>query len=165
MIIMTQHFIKLLFLSSLNKIGILLLIASVFLSCNTPEIAVNKYDTIQGILQDSLKVKPYDKLLVLTETGCLGCNKSFAYLIEGMLNSDALVVVTATGTSVDISEFSEDKYDNVIYDYKNYFKRNNILENSGAIFLSENNVDTIISIEAKGIEEQLRYIQNNVLDN
>ena len=82
-----------------------------------------------------------------------------------MLNSDALVVVTATGTSVDISEFSEDKYDNVIYDYKNYFKRNNILENSGAIFLSENNVDTIISIEAKGIEEQLRYIQNNVLDN
>lgn len=147
----------------LNKIGILLLIGS-FIGCNTPEVTVSKYDTVQGILKDSLKVKPYNKILVLTGKGCLNCNKSFAYLIEGMLVENTLIVVTAVGTSVDVSEFSKNKADNIVFDYKNYFKRNNILDKSGAIFLSENKIDTIITIEAKDIEAQLRYIQSIVLN-
>jgi len=137
-----------------------------FSSCSVNQVdnEIN-YESIQLILKDSLGAKKeYKKILILEEKGCISCCRKYANLIDEIVNDSVLLIVTARGVMFDVDRFRSNESDNVIFDYKGYFSRNNILMNSGAIFMSDNKIDTIIEIKgAKNLNDKLNYIKEIVL--
>ncbi len=104
---------------------------------------------------------------MLTEQGCPACNSAFAHLIEEFVNKDSiLIVITATGTRVDISPFLSDSINNIYLDKENDFGRITDSGNSFAIFLAGRSIDTIIQFTAENVEMKSELIifklQNNI---
>jgi len=144
-----------------NKIIILLVVLIAF-SCSVKE--TDDYKLVSFIKLNNHVVEDYDHILRISETGCVGCNKSFARLVKEYVQSDNnLFIISAKGATVDISPYLDTKNSkNIIFDYENKFGPLKIVENSGIIFLKDNKIDTIINIEAKGIEETLRFIDSKL---
>ncbi|HLP14177.1 MAG TPA: hypothetical protein VK177_19755 [Flavobacteriales bacterium] len=102
-------------------------------------------------------------VLVLFETGCLGCNKAYAKLMAGFINNpSAYIIVNANGTHVDISPFTADSLTNVFHDIKNDFGKLKIVNHSAAIFMKANEIDTIVSINAQDFNAQEAYIMSRI---
>jgi len=141
------------------------LIISLFLfSCIVQEKESQESKLQSFVEQNMHQIENYDHVLRISETGCVGCNKSFANLVKTYLQSDKnLFIVSAKGAMVDISPYLDTQNPkNIIFDYENKFGPLNIIENSGIIFLKDNKIDTVINIEAKGIEETLRFIDSKL---
>lgn len=77
-------------------------------------------------------------------------------LIEEKYNSKNLYVINASGTVLDIS-FLKAK-PNVIYDDENYFINNKIVNKSAVIFLKNQKIDTIVTINSVNLADKLIYI-------
>lgn len=104
-----------------------------------------------------------ESVLVLSEEGCITCNKSYALLLEKLVNSPkCVIVINASGTRLDISDFSSDSITNVYFDDKDDFRSLGLLESSGAIFIGGKKIDTIVELNAKGLEEQLSFINKRI---
>jgi len=113
------------------------------------------------INKNSFNIENYDNVMVISEKGCVNCNKSFALLVQEKLKSNrTLFIVSAQGNTVDISLFLKSK--NTILDYENKFSDLNIVENSSAIFLKHSKIDTVVNIKAKGIQTTLEYINSRM---
>jgi hypothetical protein len=94
----------------------------------------------------------------LTERGCMGCNRSFADLVQHHLDDSSMVLVLdASGQSIDISPFQTGR-GQVIEDHDGRMRSMGFPEGSYAIFLNTGRIDTIVRLEAQGIEERLRFI-------
>jgi hypothetical protein len=101
------------------------------------------------------------KIFVLTEENCMSCNKYFAEIIKNYQNKkSAIIIVNAVGVRVDISEFKKKKADNIYYSI-NYNRNNSFVNKTKAIFLDNKQIDTIINIEAKGLQQQIDFILEN----
>ncbi|HRQ84785.1 MAG TPA: hypothetical protein PLV70_06695 [Flavobacteriales bacterium] len=97
-------------------------------------------------------------ILVLTENGCPACNRSMAKLVEDHLaDTTSLVWVSAMGGMVDISPFRSDP-ERVVWDYGDSLRALGIMEGSGAIFLQDGRIDTVIHIEAHNLETALALV-------
>ena len=99
-------------------------------------------------------------ILLLTENGCIPCNRMYAKFIQDrFINKDnAYIVLCASGSIVDIKPFIfNDSIKNVCEDEKEIFTKE-IYPYSAAILIKENKVDTIIQITSTNIEKTFDYI-------
>jgi hypothetical protein len=97
--------------------------------------------------------KNIEKIFILTENDCSSCNKMYSnYLSKNLNNKNALFIINASGNLVDISSFENSKLDNVVIeDFKD-----TIFKSSRLIFLSNRNIDTIINVNYKNVEEIIK---------
>lgn len=118
---------------------------------------------LRDLVHQYRKNEPMAKLrsiLVITEESCPACNKSLALLVEDyMEDSSALVWVSATGSMVDISPFRS-KPDRVVWDYGDSLQSLGIIQGSGAIFLEEGRIDTVIQLDARDLGSTLVYVKS-----
>jgi hypothetical protein len=98
-------------------------------------------------------------VLVLTDEGCPSCNKALAgFIVDHLDRAGTRVVVSAAGRHFDISPLLE-RREAIIWDDAEAFGELGILNGSGAVLLTEEQVDTVIPIRAADIEQSLAFIQ------
>ncbi len=100
-----------------------------------------------------------NSIFILTENGCLPCNRKFSNLLSELKNKDStLILIMASGTMVNISIF--DLYPkNVIFAKNaNSEKYYEFLQETKAIFISKNKIDTTLVLEAQNLESQFSEI-------
>lgn len=145
-------------LSLLFRINILILIVScqnaklgsTDLSKFVEEISINhkiKYDSPQNIF-------------VLSETGCIGCNKAYLDFIQhNIINKDGCIIYsTASGMRLDISPFLADSIHNYFEGERNSLKEYDLIDGSYYLHINGNHVDTFIHIRIDNIQESINYI-------
>jgi len=119
------------------------------------------YKKIETFLNDkNIDIRNYKSLFVLSDKGCLTCNKKYAKLIENYINNDSsLVIVSTKSNMVDISNLLDAK--NVILDINRKFYALQPTENSIFVKLNKNTIDTIVEIEANNLKESFLYISKS----
>jgi hypothetical protein len=102
-------------------------------------------------------------ILVLTDVSCPTCNKSYALFLEKYVaDSTIAIVVSASPAALDISAFYNKKATNVVIDHRNQFRNFTSLKGSGAILLNKNEIDTIVELSAKRLEEDFQFIEEQL---
>jgi hypothetical protein len=98
---------------------------------------------------------------VLTENGCVTCNKKFASLVETNLsNPSSLILLVAQGNIVNTKIFDGAK--NVLFDQSVAETEYKIFSQSKVIYFRSHDrgIDTIITIDARSIDRQFDIIHN-----
>lgn len=117
--------------------------------------------TIRSIIHHydpSVRMDGLRAVLVLSEQGCLPCNKAFARFAERHLaDTTALLLINAVGTRIDLGPFL-DSNERVIMDTDGLIATNGLLHGSGAIMLRAGAVDTIIPIQARDLTNTLEHL-------
>jgi hypothetical protein len=116
------------------------------------------------IIKDSLKIdgkEQFSRIFILTEKGCINCNRSFSKVIEEEINDSTLCIISASGIMVDISSFQNGMQKNVIFDYDNFFINNDLINTSSIGYLVRGELDTIIELSAAELQNQFRLIKSN----
>jgi len=146
--------------SMLKKTSFLLFL--VLISCNYNK---RNYKKKSSELVEFIKSKNLDNkdsittVLLLSDEGCFNCNNRFSKLIQNHINrNNTLIIITASGAKIDISAFQDSNIKNIYFDDINEIAQLNLTQNSGVFFLKNNEIDTIISIQAIDIENQLKFI-------
>ncbi len=126
------------------------------------EKSLTGYDTLMSYFKERQKTSlsaTATKIFVLTENGCMPCNKKFMELLKlNLKNPNSLFIIGAAGNYFDVFEFSG--LTNVFIDQSLTETEYSILHQSKVIYLKGNKIDTVITITAKGIEEQFEVINN-----
>ena len=98
------------------------------------------------------------KIVVLTGNGCLSCNLSLMqFVLNEAKEKRTLTLVTAPSTSLDLNLFKSME-ETVFFDDDPDFERFPILLETKAILLKNNSIDSIITIHAENLLNQLNYI-------
>lgn len=146
-------------------ISLLFLLLPVFISCNNENKKVdsqfNSLDNYFRTNHDYIISEKIDKIAVVTQNGCPGCNANFAnFTLTNLVNDSTIILVTSNGTGIDISGFRQIG-SNVFFD-ENINESNDLglFAESGVIFLKSRKIDTIITIEAESVYEQFSQILN-----
>ena len=110
--------------------------------------------------RSDIDVRSLRAILVITEQGCITCNREFSTLVAKHLDDpNVLFWVSARGTEINISDFKVHP-DYVFWDYNQDMARSGLLEGSGALLLQNGHVDTIISLDARYLETTLEYVND-----
>ncbi|MGM0478401.1 MAG: hypothetical protein ACQERC_04185 [Bacteroidota bacterium] len=115
-------------------------------------------------MDDSLAIEEvdrYDRVFILTERGCVNCNRSFSNFIEKELDEHSLCIVNASGRIVDISYYQKNEAQNIIFDYDRFFVKNDVIETSSVIYLKNNEVDTIVELDEEQLGRQFEFFKGN----
>lgn len=101
-------------------------------------------------------------IVILSNKGCVSCNKAMFELSQNYLNSKHVqYIVTANGGLLDIRSFLAAK--NVSFDKKKIIHKTGLIEKSGVFFLNKKQkIDTLVNIEAKNIQQALAYIHKRI---
>ncbi len=152
----------------LNKyrfgIGLMLLFLISACQSKTASDELFNYAKEQGF-----EISPSTKaIVVLSNNGCITCNRTFFNLSQDYLNQKEIqYILTANGGMLDIRPFLT--ADNVIFDREQMIHKKGLIKSSGVFFLNEQqNIDTLVNIEAKNIQLSLEYISlrlNSLLKN
>lgn len=165
-----KKIMKLTLLHSLNLKISISVFTFLLMNCNTSinndnEIKVkNAYEDIKLYFKEKQNYFLKNKIktiFILTDIGCMPCNKHFSNLITDNLNdTSSLFLVLASSTNIDLTEFKKNKT-RVFYDKPENIK-DNLLRNSKAIFIKNNKIDTAITIDARQIDLQFREIKERL---
>jgi hypothetical protein len=94
-------------------------------------------------------------VMVLSEEGCITCNRSFAEFLSGhVADSTILIWLTAVGKTVDISPFKENR-SRVVEDYDRIMEKTHLVQGSSIILLDSGRVDTILHLSGRTVEQSL----------
>jgi hypothetical protein len=128
---------------------------------NKNKIILNRDQTLVSILKDSLNIeKTYSNIFVLTEDGCMACNKSFSVFMQNNYNENNLYLLAASGLIVDMSPFLDKVSKKEMIEMPiNYIQKHKILDGSGLIRMKGNKIDTIIRLNAENLSDQLVYLE------
>lgn len=140
----------------------MIFLISIF-SCQSDDKELTNTQIVSKILDDSLgieRVEQYNRIFILTERGCVSCNRSFSNFIEKELDDHSLCILNASGRIVDISYYLENELKNVAFDYDNLFITNNIVETSSVIYLKNKEIDTIIELNVEQLERQFKFFKS-----
>lgn len=121
------------------------------------------YHRIKRFLRkNNTNIDSIDVVLVLTNHGdCMNCNRIFADFIKNYINNKSIkIIVTEEGSNIDISPFLNS--DNVIFDFEEQFLNFDVINGTSAIFLKNEQIDTIINIKSTFLEEQLAFIKEKI---
>jgi hypothetical protein len=103
----------------------------------------------------------YSRIIVLTDNGCPSCTKSLARTTEYSAHDTAtLWLITSRGSNVKIDDYIHKK--NVVIDWQMNEKELPIFSETKIVYLKTNAIDTIINIDAYGLDEQLEYVRNKL---
>ena len=159
------HFLNFKFLFLISSIALI--------SCNsnTPitskDIIKNEYDEIKFYFETKQNYQLNNNIktiFVLTDVGCMPCNKHFSNLItENLNNSSSIFLILASSTNIDLTEFKKSR-NNVFFDKQENLNIKN-LKKSKVLFLKNNNIDTSIIIDARQIDLQFREINERLKRN
>jgi len=98
-------------------------------------------------------------IVVLSEQGCPGCNRTFANSLSQQIgNPKLLFVIPATGNSIDISNFIKSKSENIFFDPKDEISELFNLNGSSYISVLDQRVDTIMQMDANNLASNLVYL-------
>ncbi|MPM37494.1 hypothetical protein SDC9_84111 [bioreactor metagenome] len=119
---------------------------------------------VNELFQVNLSDDTPKKLIFINDNGCPNCIISFSgYVLNHIdrFKDNSLILINSKGINVDIDKFLDLNAKNIFVS-RNIRKQSKILPDLGIIYLKENSneVDTIISINASTIREQLNYIEN-----
>lgn len=115
-----------------------------------------------GQYRNDVPMSGLKSILVVTEEGCPGCNKSLARLVEDYLaDTSTLVWVSAVGGMVDISPFKAEP-ERVVWDYGDSLRSLGIIKGSGAIFLDSGKIDTVIQLDARNLGTALALVSDRL---
>jgi hypothetical protein len=144
------------------KINLILLLI-ILVSCHVEK---SKIDLLEKALSTQLKsksLKDFEWIAYVSEQGCHGCNESFKNLLEHEINSTkGIIILTSSGSILDFSKFMDDSVTNVMFISEIELRKVGILKKSGIVFLSNNQVDTIIEIQSDNLENQLSEIKRRL---
>lgn len=148
-------------------ISCIVLIFSVISSCATQK--QKQQEAIINYINKNFKNINKEKencIFIISENGCTGCNKGLSKIACQFIDMNNIYfIINAKGTIVDISPYWEAKrQENISYDTTNYFN-NNALNYSYAIFVKNNEVDTIIESTAEDFIEKSKYIEQRIIKN
>lgn len=129
----------------------------VFISCEkTPAKKIESYFREKHNYSFSNNLKA---IFVLTESGCMNCNKQFSeFISKDVAKDDVVCLIKASGTRVDISGIEN----NGITSFYDTNPDEAILSESGVIFLKNKEIDTIIKIDAKTLDGSFSYIKQKL---
>lgn len=139
----------------------LILIISFYPSCSTSEQV--EYKKMKNYLIENFPNYDSKKktcVLLLTENGCIPCNRLYAKFIEENFfnKNNSFIIVCASGSAIDISPFIlKEKISNVYEDPNETFRKE-IFPYSSAIFLNAETFDTLIQITSKDTEQNFEFI-------
>ncbi len=150
----------------LNLMINICIIALGLYSCNEPAKSKDKvnikndYDLISTYFKEQHHYALTDSIntiFILTDVGCMPCNKHFSELMTNYLNDPgSIFLILASGTNIDLSSYTGSKHA-IFYGEPENIK-NNILKQSKAIFIRNKQIDTTIIIDARQIEIQFQKI-------
>lgn len=151
----------------LNIRSSLFVLTLLFVGCNQSSTKVQKpttFDTLTDyfkIRQEFVLDKKVKTVFVLTEYGCIPCNRKFSsYIKENINNDSVLFLITASGSMVDITPY-ENNEKNIFYDQNMNIKKYPIFKTSKAIYLKNNTIDTILLLNSEQLESQMEYIKKH----
>lgn len=121
-----------------------------------------QYDSILDYFKTRQKIilKPTtSKLFILTENGCMSCNKEFSEVLSHCLSDTSCVFLIGTqGSYIDITRFAPSK--NVFIDQSLTETGYTFFHQSKIIYLNNTQIDTILTINAREMIQQLEFIKS-----
>lgn len=148
-------------LSSIIKLTPVLIIT--ILSCNSqPPI---RHDLLQKFyVPPSFEIKKDTKAIVfISDHNCATCNQMFVDFVSKKIDHEHIIFVVSSGmNSIDISPFLNATKRNIIYDDSKQLYNDDKLQTSMIFILNQDQVDTIIRVNAREINNQIDYL-NTVL--
>jgi hypothetical protein len=124
----------------------------------------SRYTTISNYFKERHQVTITDSIkaiFVLTDNGCGPCNKHFSELMASHMNTNtSLFLILASGTNIDLSEFKQSK--SKIYYDKPENIAHHLFDETKAIFIQHQKIDTTITIDARLIDYQFSEINKLV---
>lgn len=144
------------------NIKMLLLIIVIQLSSCSHDDNSSKYNQLNTYLKlKEIDISKKQSILILSDKGCINCNRSFSNLIQNYLDrDDVLVINQADGSRLDITLYLN--HEKVINDFNKKLDAYIDLNHSAAIFIHDAHIDTIVSIEAKTIRESIPYLEEKL---
>ncbi len=124
---------------------------------------ISAYDSILDYFA-SRQNKPlkskFKALYVITEMGCVSCNKHFYELIKSKIKDpQALFLIQSNGVYLNLSGI--DSLSNVYFDQSLLETDYKIFHQSKVIYFKDDKIDTIVTInDARLLEAQLDFIRN-----
>lgn len=101
-----------------------------------------------------------NSIFVLTDKGCMPCNKKFAKKLKQMDKDSSLVLITAKQTSINLSGFDLSSKKNVFNDV--YFSNDYpFLRRSKVIYLGDKKIDSVIELNVRELDHQFNVIFKN----
>lgn len=128
-----------------------------------PEAGVaERLDQLVHQYRKDVSLEEIKAIVVVSEEGCVSCNKSLAKLVESHLeDSTALVWVSAMGNVVDLTPFRSNP-GRVVWDYGDSLRALGLIQGSGAIFLEGGRIDTVVQVEARTLEISLSEVADRL---
>lgn len=143
----------------MNKISIYILGLFLIFSCSK----VKDYEKIDSFLKSELNYKDLkDKefLIVINEMGsCINCNNAFSKYMAKYIDSEkVLFLICSSGSRIDISMYINSEENHILYDMYNKFSGLNLINQSGIFKLKNEEIDTLIKINLKNINQNLNEL-------
>lgn len=133
----------------------------VFTQCTKEDVQITKLKQDlkkqYGIKLD----KEINRIYILNDMGCGTCISSLSRFVKDYVNDDkAMVLINSRGINVDLDAFEMKKQanPNIIINHTVINEPDNRFACSGAIYIKQEKIDTIIKIEGENIVQQLQYI-------
>lgn len=121
------------------------------------------YQVVQELggskVSDSLRI-----VLVIGEEGCLSCDRALATFAARYRGDRRMLIwMEASGQGVDISPFLTDS-SRVVWDYDDRLQRTGLLQGSGALFLRQGVLDTIVPADVFNIHSLVAMVADTLGD-
>lgn len=132
-------------------------------SCVSNDDYRTEYDTIRGYLRSRLdtdSINDVKRVFILAENGCIGCNKTLLNMALLEINSpESTIIIKNMGSIIDVSKFESDSIKNVIFDNSiPKIESDTLFSQSRFILLKHNKLDTILTINAQTLYQDMEYI-------
>lgn len=100
-------------------------------------------------------------IAVVNESGsCINCNKTFSdFMFDFIDHEELLFIICSNGIRMDISPFLNTGKKNILLDPDNEFRKTNLLDEPGVIFLNQTGIDTIFTVNPNSIEKDIEKIR------
>lgn len=126
----------------------------------------NEYKYIESQIKDIYGIqldRNIKEIYLVNDIGCGNCVITFSnYILDNVVtkrNNDKLILINTMGVNVNTEKFRTYSDKNIIIN-KNIRDTDDLLPDLGVIILNQNCVDTIITITASEIVNQLNYIDS-----
>ncbi len=137
----------------MKKILLALLLFASLISCK--EMPNDGYEALEKHMSEeyNISLKDYDKVLLLSDKGCLTCNKKMAHSLDTFIsNTNNFVIVSSQNSSL----FSENDYENVFntneglvkkyfYPFGSYLFHKSNSGGIESVYIDATNTDSVIN--------------------
>lgn len=146
----------------LSNCNFLLLVFVLFVGCSAKS-QDEKLNVISKELKNVYNVDIKDdvkQVIFINDNTCPNCVESFSNFILNDIDKykdSSLIIINSLGQNVDLDRFNRMGLKNIVISQKS-IEQNGYIPDLGVVYINKNKVDTIISVEAEGFIDQLKYI-------